>query len=232
MNGTRIDISLEKYQIGLTGAIPGRENWSEPAMDYAILEFVALFSGIVFKYGGRIVHGCQPAFMPIILRQARLHSDPNREKRPITFVMSNLWAKSLPMDFHESIADVAEFATTRQIGTGTADDPETRNQSLTEMRQLLISSQNIMVAVGGKMHKKDGMVPGVLEELDLAAQKLIPRFLVAGMGGYAAQYAEELAPVSLYNGLTDDQNRLLFSTSDVGACVSIIFEQLAKQQLD
>jgi hypothetical protein len=100
------------------------------------------------------------------------------------------------------------------------------------MRQLLISSQNIMVAVGGKMHKKDGMVPGVLEELDLAAQKLIPRFLVAGMGGYAAQYAEELAPVSLYNGLTDDQNRLLFSTSDVGACVSIIFEQLAKQQLD
>ncbi len=61
MSATRIDVSLAKYEIGITGAIPGRENWSEPAMDYAILEFVALFTGIVFKYGGRIIHGCHPA---------------------------------------------------------------------------------------------------------------------------------------------------------------------------
>ena len=200
-------------------------------MDYAILEFIALFSGIVFKYGGRIVHGCQPAIVPVILRQARLHSNPKRETKPVTLVMSDLWAKNLPPDFSESVADVADFVTTKQVGNGTADDPETRNQSLTEMRQLLIELQNIMVAVGGKMHKRDGMIPGVLEEMDLAGQKAIPRFLVAGMGGYAAQYAKELTPASLNNGLSDDQNAILFSTSDVGACVNVIFEQLAKQKL-
>ncbi len=75
MSATRIDVSLAKYQIGITGAIPSRGDWSEPAMDFAILEFVALFSGIVFKYGGRIVHGCHPAFTPVIVRQARLHSN-------------------------------------------------------------------------------------------------------------------------------------------------------------
>ena len=42
MSGTRLNISLSGFDIGLSGAVPGRENWSEPAMDRAILEFVGL----------------------------------------------------------------------------------------------------------------------------------------------------------------------------------------------
>lgn len=231
MNATRIDVSLARYQIGITGAIPMRDDWSEPAMDYAIQEFVALFTGIVFKYGGRIVHGCHPAFTPIIVRQARLHSNRQTEKRALTLIMSELWAKKLPPEFRESIADVAEFITTKQVGDGTVDEAETRNKSLTEMRRLLVNSQNVMVAIGGKMHKRNGYVPGVLEEMEMAAERAIPRFLIAGMGGFAAEYAKALTPASLKNGLTDEQNALLFSTSDVGACVSVIFEQLVRQKL-
>src|ERR1051325_1661261 len=94
MSGTRLNVSLAEYDIGLTGAIPGREHWSEPAMDRAILEFIALFSGIVFKYGGRIVHGCHPTFTPVILRQARLLAG-DRSRKPITLVMSDLWATDM-----------------------------------------------------------------------------------------------------------------------------------------
>ena len=50
MSFTRLDVSLEQYEIGLSGAIPDRKDWSEPAMDRGILEFVALFSGIVIDY--------------------------------------------------------------------------------------------------------------------------------------------------------------------------------------
>ena len=71
-------------------------------------------------------------------------------------------------------------------------------------------------------------MPGVREELELAAKKGIPRFLIAGMGGYAAKYAKELTPSSLHNGLSDDENALLFGTSDVSACVNVLFEKLAK----
>jgi len=46
--------------------------------------------------------------------------------------------------------------------------------------------------------------------------------------GYAAQYAMELTPSSLRNGLSDEKNVLLFGTSDVSACVNVVFEQLAK----
>jgi len=228
MSGTRLNASLDGFDIGLSGAVPGRESWSEPAMDRAILEFVALFSGMAFKYGGRIVHGSHPTFTPVILRQARLHASEGRSRKPVTLIMSELWAKDLPKDFIEGVGDVAEFVVTKRIGEGGPENVETRNRSLTEMRQLLIETQNVMVAVGGKMHERDGIVPGVREEMDMAAKKGIPRFLIAGMGGYAAQYARELTPSLLRNGLSDEKNALLFGTSDVSACVNVVFEQLAK----
>jgi hypothetical protein len=210
MSGTRINVSLDRHDIGLSGAVPGEDSWSEPAMDRAILEFVALFSSIVFKYGGRIVHGSHPTFTPVILRQARLHAGGERPRKPVTLVMSELWAKNLSTEFHEC----------------GPDNVETRNQSLTEMRTLLIASQNVMVAVGGKMHSNDGIVPGLGEEMDLAARKRIPRFLIAGMGGFAAEYASQLTPNELQNGLSEEENALLFSTTDVSASVNLLFERL------
>src|SRR6267378_7979553 len=129
MNVTRLDISLEQYEIGLSGAIPDRDDWSEPAMDRGILEFVSLFSGIVFKYGGRIVHGCHPTFTPIILRQARLQAG-KRFRKPITLVMSNLWARDLSPADVESMTDIAEFVVTKTDGDGGPEDAETRNRSL------------------------------------------------------------------------------------------------------
>ena len=226
MSATRLDVSLERYEIGLSGAVPDRSNWSEPAMDRAILEFVALFSGIVFKYGGRIVHGSHPTFSSVILRQARLHAGP-RSRKPVTLVMSELWAKDLKEEDIGGMTDVAEFIVTRQIGNVGPADAKTRNDSLSAMRRVLIDSQNMMVAVGGKMHAADGNTPGVQEEMDLAKHKNVPRFLLAGMGGYTAQYARELTPAALLNGLSDEENILLFSTNDVSACVNVLFEHLA-----
>src|SRR5258708_9643254 len=226
MSSTRLDVSLEQYEIGLSGAIPDRKDWSEPAMDRGILEFVALFSGIVFKYGGRIVHGCHPAFTPIILRQARLHGG-QRLRKPVTLMMSDLWAQDLRREDIESMTDIAEFVINRKIGDGSPADVNTRNRSLSAMRRVLIDTQNVMVAVGGKMHNKDGIVPGVAEEMALAEKKGIPRFLVGGLGGFARALAKELTPSVLNNSLSDEANITLFGTEDVSACVNVIFEHLA-----
>src|SRR5712691_5038310 len=132
MSVTRLDISLEQYEIGLSGAIPDRNDWSEPAMDRGILEFVSLFSGLVFKYGGRIVHGSHPTFTPIILRQARLQAG-GRSRKPVTLVMSDLWAAGLHADQVDAFTDVAELIVTKKVGAGAASDNDTRNRSLTAM---------------------------------------------------------------------------------------------------
>ncbi len=229
MSLSKLDISLEQYEIGLSGAIPDQNDWSEPAMDRGILEFVALFSGIVFKYGGRIIHGAHPAFTPIILRQARLQAS-HRARKPVTIIASNLWAADWSREDIESITDIAELVVTDKIGNGGPEDVNTRNHSLTAMRKVLIDCQNIMVAVGGKMHSHDGLVPGVGEEMQMAEQKGLPRFLVAGLGGFAKELAANLTPSSLLNSLPHEKNVALFSTSDVASCVNILFEHLASSE--
>src|ERR1039458_3665890 len=153
MSITRLDVSLEQYEIGLSGAVPNREDWSEPAMDRGILEFVSLFSGIVIKYGGRIVHGCHPTFTPVILRQARQQAG-GRLRKPVTLIMSELWAQDLSADDIESMTDVAEFVVTKKFGDKGPEDAETRNRSLSAMRRVLIDAQNVTVAVGGMMQDR------------------------------------------------------------------------------
>jgi hypothetical protein len=226
MSITKLDITLEQYEIGLSGAVPDRKDWSEPAMDRGILEFVALFSGIVFKYGGRIVHGSHPTFTPVILRQARMQAS-DRSRKPVTLVMSELWAKDLKDENIKSLTDVSELIITKTIGMGGEADAATRNQSLTAMRRVLVDAQNVMVAVGGKMHAKDGIVAGVGEEMQLAKSKGIPRFLIAGLGGFAQKLAKELTPSSLQNSLSQKANVTLFGADDVSASVNLLFEHLA-----
>jgi hypothetical protein len=227
MSLTKLNVSLEEYEIGVSGAVPDIEAWSEPAMDRGILEFVSLFCGMVFKYGGRIVHGAHPAFTPIILRQARLQA-ADRSRKPVTLVMSELWAKDRSAEDLDSLKDIAELVITRQIGDLDVSDPDTRNRSLAAMRRVLIDSQNLMVAVGGISHKGDGFVAGVGEEMELAGTRGIPRFLIGGLGGFARELAKELTPSSLRNSLSDEANLELFRTDDVGASVNIVFNHLAE----
>lgn len=223
----RIDVSLQGLEVGLSGAIPEREKWTERAMDRGILEFVSLFSSLIFKYGGRIIHGSHPSFTPIILRQARLHAT-RTDRPPVTLVMSALWQVDYSADEIEAMTDVAELIVTNKIGDGTSADAQTRNDSLTAMRMVLIAAQNMMVAVGGKMHEKDGANPGVAEEMALAEKHRIPRYLIGGLGGYSQSLAKELTPTSLGNDLSMEDNVLLFSTNDVSSCVNIVFENLCQ----
>lgn len=225
---TKINVSFEGLDVGLTGAIPERESWTERAMDRGILEFVALFSGLIFKYGGRIVHGCHPSFTPIILRQARLHATWN-SRPPVTLVMSDLWFSGYLEDEIIAMTDVAELIVTRKRGHGTVANAQTRNGSLTDMRKVLVASQNMMVAVGGKMHTKDGINPGVAEEMELAQQHRLPCYLIGGLGGFSQKLAAELTPASLNNNLSREDNIKLFGTHDVSSCVNVIFEQLCQR---
>jgi hypothetical protein len=195
-------------------------------MDRGILEFVALFTGIVLKYGGRIIHGCHPTFTPVILRQARSQA-AGRQRRPVTLVMSELWAQNLTQEDVDSMTDIAEFLVTKKVGDKGPEDPETRNRSLTAMRSVLISAQNVTVAVGGMMHNGDGIVPGVAEEVALAQEKGLPRFLVGGLGGLTRELTQSIDPSKLDNSLPDEVNMTLFRTDNVAACVSVLFEHLA-----
>lgn len=226
MSITKLQVSLEQMEVGISGAVPSREEWSESAMDRGILEFVSLLSGLVLKYGGRIVHGSQPSFTPVILRQARLHAR-GRDRTPVTLVVSDLWARDWQEDDFDAVTDVADLVITKSEGRKGFEDPQTRNLSLTKMRRVLAALQNATVAVGGKQHGKDGLSPGVEEEMRLAKERNLPRFLIGGLGGNSKKLARRLAPEALDNHLSRKSNITLLRTRDVSASVNVLFEHMS-----
>ncbi|MGO9314854.1 MAG: hypothetical protein ACLQBD_16855 [Syntrophobacteraceae bacterium] len=222
--------SLVGFEIGISGAVPERSKWSEPALDRAILEFVSVFSALVIKYGGRIIHGSHPTFTPVIVEQARNLGHGSSQK-PVTLFISELWADTPENQEFCHYLDVSDIFVTKRIGSGNPEDFETRNNSLTLMRRHLVQSMNTIVTIGGLFHEDNKIKPGVLEEIELATSRGIPCFLLGGMGGMTARLArnsEWLTKVS--NGLPDEQNRELLATNDIASCVSIILDHLIRNQ--
>jgi SLOG cluster2 len=217
--------NLSGYVLGFSGAVPERKHWTEPAQDRAILEFVALLSGLVFKYGGRVTHGAHPTFTPVILRQAELHVPGTRS---VTICMSDLWARKLAAHERARFERESEFIVVPSVGGDDARDPAVRNPSLTAMRCVLVEKMNVLVAIGGLKHIDTGMNPGVAEEIALARSKRWPCFVIGGFGGEAAHWANEYGVDSLRNGLSPEVNRTLLSSDNVSACVGIIFDHLAQ----
>lgn len=221
-----INVSLRGLELGISGAIPDASDWSEPVQDRAILEFVSVLSGLVIKYGGRIVHGAHPTFTPIILRQAKLHAG-DVERKPVTIYMSDLWAKDLPAQEKARIEAVAEFQVVPQPIPGGQDDSEVRNGALTKMRKAMLNQVNSLVAVGGKLHSKSRLVPGVDEELRLAQARGMACFLVGGFGGMASELAKTVDVAKFNNGLAGQYNELLLASKDIASTINVIFSHLA-----
>jgi hypothetical protein len=215
---------LKGYNIGLSGAVPVRSTWSEPALDRAILEFISGFSALVFRYGGRIVHGCHPSFTPVIVRQAMRNSC---QQKPITLVISELWIDSLKNHNATNYLKNAEIIVTRRAGTGGPHIIGTRNASLTLMRRHLLQRMNTLVAIGGELHEKDGIKPGVLEEVAYASYRGMPYFIIGGMGGMAGNLPQKLL-LNSRNELTHEQNAYLMRSNDVSSCVGLIINHLSK----
>ncbi|MFO1431006.1 MAG: hypothetical protein U1F76_12805 [Candidatus Competibacteraceae bacterium] len=217
------------FNIGLSGAVPDRTEWSEPALDRAILEFVSNFSALVFKYGGRIIHGTHPTFTPVIVRQANRHTG-FRQRKAITLVMSELWVNSYDTETLESYQEVAEILIINKVGHGRPDDAETRNASLSLMRHHLIQQMNTLVAIGGKLHLADGKKPGVLEEFELATRRGMACFLIGGLGGSTADLVKKNERIlsGLKNDLSEEENIKLLITTDIASCTGILLDHLIR----
>ncbi|MDB6112880.1 MAG: hypothetical protein JWR69_4630 [Pedosphaera sp.] len=226
-----LPLSLSGLAVGFSGAVPERKYWTEVAQDRGILEFVALLSGLVLKYGGSVVHGAHPTFTPVILRQAQQQA-PSRKNKAVTICMSQLWAKLLPAYDRERFERESEFVVVSQVGEGDSNDSTVRNASLSAMRRTLVNRMNVLVAVGGMRHEGTGLTPGVAEEVELARQRGIACFVVGGLGGEAAKVAErfKLDTTELRNGMSVDKNAELLSSDDISGCVGIIFEHLANHR--
>jgi|JRYL01.1.fsa_nt_gb hypothetical protein len=219
---------LDGLRIALSGAIPPREEWIEPAQDLAILEFLRDFSAQVFKLGGCIVHGSHPTFAPVLARQAERCSSDRAPGKQLTLMMSDLWAPEQSRVTLEYYRRVAKFEWIKAVGEGGPEVAETRNASLRALREHMLKSVDVVVAIGG-VGNRPGLVPGVEEELNLSRDRGLPCFLVGRLGGQTHRLSRDrLAQLSKGNQLRPDELRSLVDTEDVAGLAGRLVTYLAR----
>lgn len=114
--------------------------------------------------------------------------------------------------------------------------------SLTKMRVEMENNTHARIVVGGRLIGYSGRMPGIIEEFKIAIEAGHPVYLVGGFGG-AARYAADvlsgaieaedsfawmngLKITNLQNGLSDDENKRLFVSTNAMEIVSLILKGL------
>ena len=236
-----VDINLSDLRIGLSGAVPDQVEWGNRALDWEILSFVSTLADAVFRYGGRLVHGCHPSFTPRILGLAEPYKG-TRSSPLVTFVMSDLWSnehlgRQISQERYQGLVELIEVNRVVPPGADgdSANDPLVRNASLVAMRQRLIAEMDVLVVIGGKRWTGTALRPGTLEELELALARKIPTFLLGGFGGMAEELAQRAVAEGnshehFAHGLDSETSRYLLSTANAAMASALIINTCHRLQ--
>ncbi|GIP12434.1 hypothetical protein J1TS5_46040 [Paenibacillus macerans] len=206
-------IQAPKKGIIISGAFPDYE----PEFQKQLTDAVYSFAKAVLDKDGTIIFGSHPTFQHMILELARRHR-PNDYINAVHMYISKYFVTQATVNELTSQATV--FAT-----ENINDD---RAESLTAMRQAMISDEDAagIVLIGGKQHKH--IKPGIDEELEMAQQKGIPVFIIGSVGGRSSELAKEMIEKghNSINSLTEEQNKKLLTSLDYRSLADEILQSL------
>ncbi len=234
---------LHSRTIWLSGAVPEKETWGDQPVDRNVQEFVRSLSALIFKYGGRLLHGSHPSFTPVLLHQARRYLDASKAslgspltEPPLTLLVSEWFStpqNRADWERWESVAEVVRTSVVDPIDPAPEWTPEQYRQeqlqpSLGLMRDELADRADAFVAVGGKWWSDVPGRAGVPQEFDRARAKNLPCFILGGFGGVSAKYVNEEPEWyrDLNNGLADERNQELAREVDLTLAAGTVVRQL------
>ena len=170
--------SATEVRIWLSASLPAEVSDEEKAQ---IRCFISEFSKAAFQEGWKIVHGSHPDVVPILLESAvKAGSSPGTPMGPV-FVRSEYFPAD-EAEIHQWNNNSAE-PVIRTPRVAESPDAVALAKSLDEMRRTLVAQSNFMVAVGGRWWDQTPVLAGVADEIELAYEKQLPLFLLAGFGG-------------------------------------------------
>lgn len=183
----------------LLGAFP-----TAVATHPSVIEAVQAITGAWLDFGGRIVCGGHPTFVPLLTEAIRTRRLPIDR-------LTVYWSR-----YYVTDAAIAALET-QAVVVAIAGMAGNRGASLTTLREAMVSGAGraAVAAVGGRTDELGQHVPGLDEESGLALAASLPVFLIGGPGGQAAvlaSRAEASGWASVPNGLSPAQNRFLASS--------------------
>ncbi|MBY0010811.1 SLOG domain-containing protein [Paenibacillus typhae] len=204
---------LAKKGIIISGAFPD----FEPEFQQQLTNAVFAFAKAILDHGGTVIFGSHPTFQHLIL-------DLARRERPKDYISA---VHMYISKYYATQANINEI-TNKATVYATEDINNSREESLTAMRQAMIADDDVagIILLGGKQHTHTK--PGIEEEFELAQLKGIPAFIVGSVGGRSSELAREIIdkggePI---NSLTEEQNKKLLTSLDYRSLADEILQSL------
>jgi len=212
--------SISGVRVWISGSIPDDATEQQASK---IRLFVTKLTEIVFRSGGKIIHGCHPSLMECLTSSAERFLSATGRRPSITLVYSNFFPTG------DSVAGIpkSRLAPCAEL-VATAACP-TLDQSLALMRDVLSCQGDVLVAVGGRWWQSIPGQAGVPAEFKLAISRGRPSFLLGGLGGATGGYLSSHPEIlkDLRNGMNHQRNVELCHDDDAEACAKVVCEQIS-----
>ena len=103
-------------------------------------------------------------------------------------------------------------------------------ECLSSMRRQMEDDVIARIVMGGKTEGFKGSMPGIIEEATLSVQMEHPLYVLGGFGGAARQIVEDHPEIThnLHNGLSEEENHVLFASANVIEIIALILKGLKK----
>jgi hypothetical protein len=210
----------------------------------------------ILAAGGSLAYGGNPLadvpnYVHILIALLRTYSKPDRPppERVQIYLAAPVWTQ-LDADMRGQIgvfATIVSVPGAEGVALQAPIGSKVVGPHFTAMRQAMTAGTGARIVVGGRIVPPFvGLWPGVVEEAYLTLEAGQPLFVAGGLGGGAALVADLIAGVQrpdagledearlretfadadLRNGLSDEENALLYATADLDLLVALILRGL------
>jgi hypothetical protein len=194
-------------------------------------------------YGGNIRYNAGINFAEVIMELAKTYCEDERDV-VINYVVFP-YCKNLE-DVFEEYSGIVKF---RLVPEDCQGEKGKVKRYLSEMRKLMSNEEDARILAGGKTRGYSGNYPGLLEEAIYSVRDKKPLFLVGCFGGATKEIiksilgkqsafsefdiAEEIRGKGvsiLRNGLTEEENKVLFGSKNIYEIIFYILKGLKRIQ--
>jgi len=191
---------LSGLNIGISDNIP--EINSNNNLGYEILEFLQVFSGLVFKYGARITHDSHPYLTPMLIKQSQRFKTNNVQ--PLTLIMSELeYNNHLNKKYYN---EGSNLIIAKEI----------------DVKKEFTSKINVLIIIDYRNDGINGLTPGTQESFNIALKNDIP---VIFLPLYKYKY-EELNKIELVFNIDNIKKEELNSANETYSYSGFLFNKL------
>ena len=200
---------------------------------------VALFQDVsvelarhILAAGGKLVYGgdLRPDGFAVALGELAYQYASKADSDITHMYMTNYVAAPFCGNISPEDEDMFYHNRVRLVKCKAPYDNAIDSECLSDMRRQMEHDVVARIVMGGQTEGFKGIMPGIIEEASLSVQMKHPLYVLGGFGGAARQVLEGYPGIihNLNNGLSEEENQVLFSSTNLIEVIALILKGLKK----